>query len=137
MMKQNFQILWPEGTTADLESVMALRGSGGDPFKLIEQVSTTTVTQGGKFLKSTVSNVAGGLGSLTGKMMFDDHSTHSQGVSDDGHGHVRQKHDVTGGAGHAASKALGDMKSALGSFNVFGTNPTPPSKSSTQNAKRN
>lgn len=140
MMKQNFQILWPEGTTADLESVMALRGSGGDPFKLIEQgiiSSTTTVTQGGKFLKSTVSNVAGGLGSLTGKMMFDDHSTHSQGVSDDGHGHVRQKHDMTGGAGHAASKALGDMKSALGSFNVFGTNPTPPSKSSTQNAKRN
>ena len=142
MMKQNFLALWPEGTAADLEAVIALKGAGNDPLKVIEntlQNSTTAVVQGGRVFKSTLSTVAGGIGTLTGKMRFDDHSTHSQGASDDGLGHTRQRHEGNSGAGHAASKALGDMKGVIGSFNVFGTNPVQGTSkpSGSTNVKRN
>ena len=64
--------------------------------------------------------------------MFEDVSTHSQsGVEDNHHNpHPRPHappHGIMGGSAINATKALGDMKNAFGSLNVFGNSAPKPS----------
>lgn len=133
MMQENFKLLWPEGKQSDLDAVIAIKSSGnvvGDKIReTIKTVHSSGEGVNNNIVRGT-SVLTGGIKDLFTGKMFEDVSTHSQTRDEDNHHHPHPHmgpHGVMGGSAATATKALGDMKNAFGSLNVFGTPSTKPS----------
>lgn len=127
MMEEMFAALWPEGTAADLEAITALKGTGKnvvplDHVKDIISVANNTGTDVGKNITKKFDKVKGGLRSAMGDMiggnLFDNSSGH--GSTDDHHNSGGSTHSGAGAGDHSSlgSKAMGEMKHALGGINA-------------------
>lgn len=146
MIENTFKLLWPEGQQSDLDAVKAIRGTGN---RILDDMGHTIRCAGGikdnvtTATHTTIKSVTGGIGNLMKDMMFEDHSTHSQGISEDGHasshgpGHGQSHGSIRAGASSAASKALGDVKNVFGSLNVFGNNAPAPSNQKSNGGGQN
>lgn len=127
MMQENFRLLWPDGKPSDLEAVMAIKSNGS----VINIIKT-----GGGHVNTTIATgtgiIKGGIKDLFNGKMFEDVSTHSQSGVEDNHHNPHPHphappHGIMGGSAINATKALGDMKNAFGSLNVFGNSAPKPS----------
>lgn len=131
MMEEMFAALWPEGTAADLEAISSLKGTGKnvvplDHVKDIIKVANTTGTDVGTNITKKLDKVKGGFRSAVGDMMggnifADGGSAH--GSEDHHHSSSSNNHSSGGGGGagdHSSlgSKAMGEMKHALGGINA-------------------
>ena len=143
MMEETFKLLWTDGKPSDLEAVLAIKGSGNVAMDavgdIINVVGVGAVGRGTKVAVGEIrhgvsqgaSAVKGGMKDFFTGKMFEDVSTHSQS-RDDGdnhthnHGSQHAPHSQSSNS-NSATKALGDMKSAFGSLNVFGNPPSKPS----------
>ena len=149
MMEDTFRMLWPDGKPSDLEAVVALKGSGNVAIdtvgNVLNVVGVGAVGIGAKSAAGEISNgishgakaVGGGIKDLITGKLFEDISTHSK--DEDSHTFTPTTppvavkssggvHNATKGATQAASKTMGEVKSAFGSLNIFGpSSPSPHS----------
>ena len=153
MLQNTFKALWPDGKPSDLEAVVALKGSGNAVMNVINVVNPNNVVKGATVAAGEISHgithgvkaVGGGFKDLITGKMFEDVSTHSQrSKEDDNHSYTPPVHQPqnNGGRGSSASQAaskalgaMGDVKNAFGSFNLFG--PSPPTHNSSHNHNGN
>ncbi len=137
-MEEMFGLLWPEGTTQDLDSIVALKGTGrnilpldqvgdmlkggGDMLKGGAKVVTGTGTGVGKNLKTGFNKVGDGFKTALGDMMsgniFNDASTHSNEDHAAPHKHTSSNNLNSSGSAPSGSKAVGDLKNAFGGINA-------------------
>ncbi len=129
MMEEMFGLLWPEGTTQDLESISALKGTGRNIIPLDNVTDMlkdgknilkdgakavgSTGTGVGKGIKTGFNKVGDGFKNAFGEMMSGnifDGSTHSH--DSDNHNNHAQKPHSTGGPS-TANKAASDIKNAF------------------------
>jgi hypothetical protein len=140
-MEEMFSLLWPEGTTADLESVNALKGSGRNilPLPLDQGLGamkdgSRVVKDGvlgvGKDMKTGVVKGVGGIKNAFGEMihgnMFSDNSSHSgddhRYSASTGNGNTNSNTrpaSTTNTASSTANKAATDLKNAFGGAMAF------------------
>jgi len=123
MMEEMFAALWPEGTTADLEAVSSLKGTGKnvvplDHVKDIIKDTKNISSDVGSNITKKLDKVKGGFKSAVGDMI-------GGNLFDSAHGEEHQTERNGGGSSHgdhsigaSANKAMGEMKHAFGGINA-------------------
>lgn len=158
MINETFKLLWPDGELSDLNAVLALKGS----FDIIGSggaIGRGTKGAVDDISQVLCKGTKGFKGLITGKL-FEDISTHSQKSKDDDNHSITpttpptpsvgilkpltqaqirtqpqlqtQGHMYGSSNASTAVKAIGDVRNALGSLNIFGPSPPqhPPNHSS-------